>query len=99
MQLHRIIIEVSGAAFSTTSLTKADAVEATRNLWDAHANRIRGECTEEMKAKTIMLNGKAMRFEYRVFGAKPKAGRSLCSVWDAIAAWWAYSAWAIKLAA
>jgi poly(3-hydroxybutyrate) depolymerase len=63
--------------FSKLSLSEEDAVRAKELLWKDHAAMIRETRSEEMKSKSISLGGKTMKFDFIVFGEKPKNGRSL----------------------
>ncbi|MDP7062365.1 MAG: transglutaminase domain-containing protein [Planctomycetota bacterium] len=46
-------------------------------IWQEHVNRIRSERAAEMQAKELVVGDKKMPFAYKVFGDKPKGGRSL----------------------
>lgn len=46
-------------------------------LWQQHVERMRAERTAEMQAKVLKLDGKELRFDYKVFGAEPEDGYSL----------------------
>lgn len=46
-------------------------------LWDQHVARIKVERAAEMAAKELTLGDLKMPFAYKVFGDKPKGGRSL----------------------
>ena len=71
---------LSESAFAKTPLSKEDALEVKSALWKDHEAMIRATRSAEMKAKSIELNGKVMKFETVDFPAKgpvtPK-GRSL----------------------
>lgn len=63
--------------FGIRPLTKGESEEASKQLWEDHATRIRAERKVEMKRKTIELDGRTMRFETRTYGSKPSSGRAL----------------------
>ncbi|MGB0953497.1 MAG: transglutaminase domain-containing protein [Planctomycetota bacterium] len=46
-------------------------------LWQQHVERMRAERTAEMKAKVLEIDGKKLRFDYKVFGEEPEGGHSL----------------------
>ena len=68
---------ITDSEFSKISLCKDDAVRARDLLWKDHMGMIRETRSEEMKNKSISLGGKTMKFDFIVFGEKPKNGRSL----------------------
>jgi predicted esterase len=71
---------ISNAPFATAPLTRAEADEAARLLWEDHAAFIRATREAELKAGVIEINGKRMPFEIVSFGdtnAIPQGGRSL----------------------
>ena len=63
--------------FAMVALTKADAIQAQQRLWDDHLAKIRATRAAEMKAKMVEMGKLTMRFEFFVYGQKPKNGRSL----------------------
>jgi poly(3-hydroxybutyrate) depolymerase len=63
--------------FATAPLSKADAAQAVDMLWEVRAADLKREREKEWAAKSIVLGDKTMKFEFKVFGDKPKAGRSL----------------------
>jgi hypothetical protein len=64
-------------SFASAELTKEDAAAAETLLWQDHAARIRKERAAEMKARKITVGKLEMPFFYKIFGEKPKDGRSL----------------------
>jgi hypothetical protein len=68
---------LTAQSFATLPLTSADADRAAELLWEDHVSAIRSERKQEMEAKTIVQGDLKMPFFYRVFGDKPKNGRSL----------------------
>ncbi|MFN0130166.1 MAG: alpha/beta hydrolase [Verrucomicrobiales bacterium] len=63
--------------FATVALTKAEAEQAKSLLWNDHAALVRTTRTEEMNAGQIVIDGRTLRFEKRVYGEKPESGHSL----------------------
>ena len=59
----------------TLSLKQAEQVSGL--LWADHVASLRKERAKEMQAKVIRRGELSMRFEYYVYGDKPKDGRSL----------------------
>ncbi|MDA7864870.1 dienelactone hydrolase family protein [bacterium] len=68
---------IADQAFSTQSLSKVEAKQASKLLWDDHVATIREERKQEMEAGKIVQGNMTMPFVYRAFGKKPKNGRSL----------------------
>ncbi|MFL2480538.1 MAG: alpha/beta hydrolase [Verrucomicrobiales bacterium] len=68
---------IQDSEFSKLSLSKKDAVRAGELLWRDHMAMVRETRSGEMKGKSISLGGKTMKFDFIVFGEKPKDGRSL----------------------
>jgi predicted esterase len=58
-------------------LSREDAAAALDVLWGVRAADLRAEREKEWKEKAITLGDKTMRFEFKVFGERPKNGRSL----------------------
>ena len=63
--------------FKNLSLTKKQAKQAAELLWNDFAARIKKEREQEWKDKVIELGDLKMKFDYKIFGDKPKNGRSL----------------------
>ena len=59
------------------ALSKADAKKALDLIWEDHRKRLAKEREAEMKAKSIQLGDKKMRYLEKVFGDEPEGGRSL----------------------
>ena len=68
---------IQDSEFAKLSLSKDEASRAIELLWKDHEAMVRETRSEEMKAKSISLNGKTMKFDFIIFGEKPKDGRSL----------------------
>lgn len=64
-------------SFADVALTKQDAADAARRLWDDHVRQIRATRAEEMQARVLTIGELKMPFDYTVFGDKPADGRSL----------------------
>lgn len=64
-------------AFTTQPLNKVEADAALGLLWDAHAGLVKTTHKADWDAKAITIDGKKLKFEFKVFGEKPKTGRSL----------------------
>ncbi len=63
--------------FYRTPLTKEQAAEAKRILWDDHRKSILDTRAAEMKARVLEFKSHKMPFWYRVYGKLGKSGRSL----------------------
>ncbi len=63
--------------FASIALTREDAKAAAALLWDDHAKRLREDRAAELKARVLTDGKLEMPFWYKVFGDKPKTGRSL----------------------
>jgi len=61
--------------FASAPLTKAESTAAAVALWDDLAARLLVERRAEWEARSITLDGKSMRFEFRVFGAPAPGSR------------------------
>jgi hypothetical protein len=68
---------LSEQGFAGVPLTRDDAETAQRLLWEEHMRRIRESRAEEMKERKLREGELEMPFDYKVFGEKPKTGRSL----------------------
>ncbi|HEY7117768.1 MAG TPA: hypothetical protein VH475_14360 [Tepidisphaeraceae bacterium] len=64
-----------GAADAALDRAHADA--ARKRLWDEHVKQIRGDRAAEVQAGKLTDGKLEMPFAYKVFGDKPKNGRSL----------------------
>ncbi len=71
------IDDACDSKLASVTLDKSQAAAVKALLIDSHSNQIRKTRTDEWKDKTIELSGKKMKFELKVFGEKPKTGRSL----------------------
>jgi len=68
---------ISEQPFSKVPITKQHSAQAANLLWADHAKRIRVERDKEMEDRVITLDDLKMRFIYKIYGDKPKNGRSL----------------------
>lgn len=69
--------DLASQDFSRTPLSKADATEARKLLWDDHAELIRQTRSAEWKDEAITLGEHTLRLKERHFGARPKDGWNL----------------------
>jgi hypothetical protein len=69
--------ELSKQGFAAVALTRKDAGDAEKLLWDDHVDRIKQTRAAEMKARVLTDSKVKMPFFYSVTGKKPKSGRSL----------------------
>jgi poly(3-hydroxybutyrate) depolymerase len=65
------------AKHATTPLTKDDASKALGILLDRRIAEVKATREAEVKDRRIKLGGLEMPFAYKIFGEKPKEGRSL----------------------
>ena len=63
--------------FSIMPISKSEAEEAQIIIWQDHISLIKSQRINEMKEKRIKIGDKTMKFDYLVYGEKPKSGRSL----------------------
>jgi hypothetical protein len=71
------LADLASQPFARVPLTKSDAADARRLLWDAHAQHIRAERAAEVEARTLHDGDLAMPFAFTTFGDQPAGGRSL----------------------
>ena len=64
-------------SFANTALTKEDANKARNLLAKAHFKKLRNTRKTEFDKKEIVIDEFKLRYDYKVFGNKPKEGRSL----------------------
>ncbi len=69
--------ELAQQEFAREPLTRAEADEAEKLLWDDHSQRVKATRKDEMAGKRLKLGELEMPFDYRVFGEPPAGGRSL----------------------
>ena len=55
----------------------AKVLSPTDLLWQKHVERLRVERAAERNAKTIVVDGHRLRYDYKVFGEAPEGGHSL----------------------
>ncbi len=63
--------------FATEALTKAQAKEIEKLLWDAHIKRIIATRRDEWTAKKMELDNLTMKYEAIIYGEAPEDGHSL----------------------
>ena len=63
--------------FARQPLTKSQAKDAERFLWEDHVRHIRAARAEEMASRVLKYNGVEMPFAFKTFGEQPSAGWSL----------------------
>jgi poly(3-hydroxybutyrate) depolymerase len=68
---------LSKEPFAVIPLTGEDAARAEKLLWQDHVRRIRDTRADEMKTRELSHGGLKMPFYYKIFGDKPKNGRSM----------------------
>jgi hypothetical protein len=68
---------IADQEFAHNPLSQKEARQCRELLWQDLVVRLRKERTAEWEAKKITLGNLTMRFDYRVFGERPKGGRSL----------------------
>ena len=64
-------------SFAAVALTRQHADRARVMLWDDHVAKVRKERAAELEARELRDGEWKMPFYYKVFGEKPKGGRSL----------------------
>src|SRR5688572_23884545 len=68
---------IADEPFAQVPLTRSEAAEAKKLLWDDHVKHIRETRAKEWEEKRITLGDKVMPFKIRTFGQQPKDGWSL----------------------
>jgi hypothetical protein len=63
--------------FASVPLTRADAAEAQRLLWQFHVRLVRQDRAAEIESRQLRDGDATMPFFYEVYGEKPASGRSL----------------------
>ncbi len=59
------------------SLTREEAEEATRLVYEERLSSLRQSGAQEMEQRELVIDGLKMPFAYTIFGDKPASGRSL----------------------
>jgi poly(3-hydroxybutyrate) depolymerase len=70
-------VDLAKKSFAQIPLTKEDAAEARKLLWQAHVAVIKKERAEELKNVLLKDGELEMPFSYKTFGKKPPGGWSL----------------------
>ena len=65
------------AGFINVPLTRKDAARARGVLWNDYVTAARQTRVAEMKNRELVVGKHRLKFAYRIFGKKPKNGRSL----------------------
>ena len=65
------------APFPAAPLTRAQAADARRLLWEDHAAQVRAARQKEWDEQSITLDGKTLKWKHKHFGDKPKDGWDL----------------------
>ena len=63
--------------FSNIPISKSEAEEAQIIIWQDHISLIKSQRLNEMKEKRITIGDKTLKFDFLIYGEKPKSGRSL----------------------
>ena len=63
--------------FSNMPISKSEAEEAQVIIWQDHMSLIKSQRLNEMKNKRIKIGDKTLKFDFLIYGEKPKSGRSL----------------------
>ena len=63
--------------FSNMPISKSEAEEAQVIIWQDHVSLIKSQRLNEMKNKRIKIGDKTLKFDFLIYGEKPKSGRSL----------------------
>jgi hypothetical protein len=69
--------DIAEQDFARIPMTRAQAEEAAKLVWEDYAARIRAERKAEWEGKSITIDGKTMKFDYRIFGQASDLGRSM----------------------
>ena len=64
-------------AFARQALTEGEARQVTELLWKEHIRLIKETFRAEWQQKEFIYENYHLKFEYKIFGEKPKDGRSL----------------------
>jgi len=70
-------VELAKQPFAGRSLTRAEADEAAKMLWEDHATMVRKTRGDEMQSRRLKIGELEMPFHYQIFGEAPPDGRSL----------------------
>jgi hypothetical protein len=68
---------MEGEPFAVTPLTRDGAKQAADLLWQDHALNIKATRKAEHDDRSLSLQGKTLRYAFKLFGTKPAQGRSL----------------------
>lgn len=68
---------VTGLPFAEAPLTREQAVEARRVLWEDHAAAVRATRRKEWEEQSITVGDKTLKWKHKHFGTKPAGGWNL----------------------
>jgi len=68
---------VTEQPFARTALTRPDAAQAQKLLWQDQVTDLKKSAASQWENKKIQIDNWEMKFDYRTFGAKPTDGWSL----------------------
>src|SRR6202022_558207 len=71
------LADLADKDFARVPLTKGDAKTARETIWQAHVAFIRKDRADEIKNRVLKDDKLEMPFDFKMFGDKPKEGRSL----------------------
>lgn len=71
------LVDLKKQSFASKPISKAQAHDSAEALWKSRVEVLRQQRATEFKTRKLQLGPLVMPFWYRVFGEKPKAGRSL----------------------
>lgn len=69
--------DLTGLRFAAASLSKEEALQAEELLWRDHQATVKLRDQKAWEEKCFKHDSLLLRFDYKVFGEKPKDGRSL----------------------
>ena len=69
--------QIDQQPFAKVALTRDDAQQAKKMLWEKRLAEIKQDTAEEMENKAIKYNDLVMKFDFKTFGDKPEGGHSL----------------------
>lgn len=69
--------EILDLEWAHSPLTKDEAGEAKKLLWNWYKSRVVSDRKSHFESKSVEADGVKMKYEYRVYGEKPTHGRSL----------------------
>ena len=61
--------------FSNIPISKSEAEEAQVIIWQDHVSLIKSQRLNEMKNKRIKIGDRTLKFDFLIYGEKPKSGK------------------------